>query len=121
MPKWYAAMESEFQALLQNETWTLVYSPSGKNVITNKWVFKTKQRPDGSLDRRKPRLVAIGCHQWSGLDFHETFSPVIKPSTVRLILALASLLTRIFDMASWMKKYISLSRKGLWTLSILIL
>ncbi|KAF5457517.1 hypothetical protein F2P56_021615 [Juglans regia] len=75
-------MESEFQALLRNATWTLCSLPPGKNVVPNIWVFKCKRRPDGSIERLKTQLVVVGYLQRSGLDFHEIFSPVIKPSTV---------------------------------------
>ncbi|KAF5447219.1 hypothetical protein F2P56_032787, partial [Juglans regia] len=89
IPEWHATMDSEFQALLKNETWSLCPRPLGKNVVPCKWVFKLKRKPDGSIDRHKARLVAVGYLQRSGIDFHDTFSPVIKPSTVRMVLAIA--------------------------------
>jgi transposase InsO family protein len=88
-PCWLDAMQSEFQALLSNHTWTLCPRPLHKKVVRNKWVFKLKQKPDGSIDRYKARLVAKGFDQEEGIDFNETFSPVIKPATLRLVLALA--------------------------------
>jgi hypothetical protein len=88
-PDWLAAMESEFQALLDNATWTLCSRPRGRNVIHNKWVYKLKQKPNGTIDRYKARLVAKGFEQRDGIDYSETFSPVIKPATMRLLLALA--------------------------------
>ena len=69
-------MECEFQALLKNETWTLYPRPPDKNVVSSKWVFKSK------------RLVAVGYLQRSGIDFFDTFNPVIKPSIVHMVLAL---------------------------------
>jgi hypothetical protein len=88
-PNWLAAMESEFQALLDNATWTLCSRPRVRNVIHNKWVYKLKQKLDGTIDRYKARLVAKGFEQRDGIDYLETFNPVIKPATMRLLLALA--------------------------------
>ena len=59
------------------------------NLIGCKWVFRIKRKADGSIDSYKARLVAKGFHQQQGIDFKETFSPVIKPTTIRLILSLA--------------------------------
>ncbi|KAK1660741.1 hypothetical protein QYE76_048900 [Lolium multiflorum] len=86
IPHWRAAMELEYNALLRNETWTLVPPPSSVNVIDSKWVFKVKKHADGSIERYKARLVARGFRQRYDLDYEDTFSPVIKPTTIRFLL-----------------------------------
>jgi histone deacetylase 1/2 len=81
-------MQAEFDALLANKTWTLVPPPPHARAITGKWVFRIKLKPDGTLDRYKARWVVRGFHQRPGIDFTETFSPVVKPATIRTVLAL---------------------------------
>jgi hypothetical protein len=88
-PNWRTAMEAEYSALLANKTWDLVPRPSHSNIVTGKWVFKHKFTADGSLERYKARWVLRGFTQRPGIGFFETFSPVVKPATVRTILSLA--------------------------------
>jgi hypothetical protein len=88
-PLWRAAMNDEFWALMKNQTWHLVPPHPGLNVIDCKWVFKLKHKPDGSIDRYKARLVAKGFKQQYGVDYDDTFSPVVKPTTIRILLSLA--------------------------------
>jgi len=86
---WQAAMQDEYAALMQNHTWSLVPASSHMNIVGCKWVFKVKRKADGSVDRYKARLVAKGFNQQEGFDYVETFSPVVKPATIRTILSLA--------------------------------
>ena len=83
-------MASEFDALQRQQTWSLVPLSSNQNVIGCRWVYKIKRNTNGSVSRYKARLVAKGFHQQAEVDFGETFSPVVKPPTVRIILSLAT-------------------------------
>ncbi|XP_072150024.1 uncharacterized protein [Setaria viridis] len=81
-PEWHKAMEEEIKALNENQTWDLVPRPKEVKPISCKWVYKIKTCLGGSVERYKPRLVARGFSQQYGLDYEETFSPVIKITTV---------------------------------------
>ncbi|KAL2472251.1 putative mitochondrial protein [Abeliophyllum distichum] len=88
-PEWLSMMDAEIQALKTNETWDLVPRPSHHNVVGCKWIFKTKLRADGSIERHKAYLVAQLFFQIHGLDFEDTFSPVVHPAAVQINLTLA--------------------------------
>ncbi|KAL0366931.1 UNVERIFIED_CONTAM: Retrovirus-related Pol polyprotein from transposon RE2 [Sesamum radiatum] len=88
--EWQAAMKAELDAMERNCTWSLTPLPVGKRPIGCKWVFKTKLRADGSVERHKARLVAKGFNQVAGIDYNDNFSPVAKTVTVRLFLTLAA-------------------------------
>lgn len=87
---WQNAMQAELQALEENHTWDIVSCPPIVKPIGSKWVFSIKLRSDGSLDRYKARLVALGNKQEYGVDYEETFAPVAKMTMVRTILAIAA-------------------------------
>jgi hypothetical protein len=82
-------MEEEYKALQANHTWDLVPCPHGANVVTGKWIFKLKLNTDGSLERYKARYLFRGFTKRPGVDYDETFSPVVKPATVRTVRTLA--------------------------------
>jgi hypothetical protein len=81
-------MEEEYDALITNNTWDLVPHPVGSNVITGKWIFKHKFNSDSTLERHKAHCVLHGFTQPPGIDYDDTFSLVIKPTTVRTVLSL---------------------------------
>lgn len=87
--KWQDAMKKEYKSLLDNGTWKLVEKPRDKNVIGCKWIFSTKRLADGTIEKYKARLVAQGCYQRYNQDYTETYAPVIRHPTIRLILSLA--------------------------------
>ena len=87
---WLSAIHDELNSLKANDTWTLVPRPPGKSIVGSRWVFKLKLTSDGRPDRYKARLVAQGFTQVEGIDFKETFAPVAKMDTIRLVLAIAA-------------------------------
>ena len=95
-PEWLSAMDDEIQALKTNDTWVLVPRLNNHNVVAYHWIFKTKLQSDGSIKHHKARLVAQGFSQIHGLDFGDTFSPVVCPATVKIILSLVVLLDGVY-------------------------
>ncbi|GJV05450.1 putative RNA-directed DNA polymerase [Tanacetum coccineum] len=85
----YIAQHKEYDALMKNGTWSLVPRASNTNVVDGKWVYRLKRDKNGAITRYKARFVAKGCRQQPGIDFHETFSPVVKSTTIRAVLSLA--------------------------------
>ena len=89
-PKWKAAVDEEVRALAKNGTWEITDLPRGKKPVGCKWIFTVKYKADGNVDRYKARLVAKGFTQSYGIDYQETFAPVAKLNTVRVLLSLAA-------------------------------
>jgi hypothetical protein len=83
-------MAEEYKALVNNGTWPLVSRSPRANVITSKWVFKHKYRVDGSLAHHKARWVVHGFSQRYDINYDETFSPIVKPATIQVVLSIAA-------------------------------
>jgi hypothetical protein len=82
-------MDLEYGALIKNKSWHLVPPMKGRNVVGCKWIYKIERKQDGSLDRYKARLVAKGFKQCYGIDYDDTFSPVVKIATIHIVLSIA--------------------------------
>ena len=87
---WTKAMEEEMESMRSNQVWELVDLPKGRKAIGNKWVLKIKRKADGTIDKYKARLVVKGYTQRLILDYEETFSPVVRFTSIRLILAIVA-------------------------------
>ncbi len=82
------ALKEEFNALQKNHTWTLVPPYAATKNVGNKLVYRVKYNTDGSISKYKACLVVKGYHQTHGIDFFETYRPVVKPCTVKVVLSL---------------------------------
>ncbi|RDB21868.1 Retrovirus-related Pol polyprotein from transposon TNT 1-94 [Hypsizygus marmoreus] len=89
-PKWEEAIKVELENLKQNGTWELVERPAGVNVVDCKWVLRIKKNAAGEIEKYKARLVARGFTQIHGVDFYETYAPVARLASFRLLLAIAA-------------------------------
>ncbi|CAI7892993.1 unnamed protein product [Closterium sp. NIES-53] len=89
--EWKNSMESELKSIEENGTWELVELPEGRKAITSKWLFKIESDADGQFERYKSRLVAKGYQQKEKVDYNEFFAPVVKPTTLRTLLAGATI------------------------------
>ncbi|KAM1940384.1 hypothetical protein ACFX13_028093 [Malus domestica] len=84
-------MQAEYDYLQAQGTWSLVPSPSNRSIVGSKWVYKVKKNLNGSVSRYKARLVVQGFSHKHGVYYSETFSPIVRHTTVRIILALAAM------------------------------
>ncbi len=82
-------METEMKSLQENDVWDLVRLPTGRKIVGSKWVFKKKTGADGTVERYKARLVAQGFTQKYGMDYDETFCPVVRQESLRMLIALS--------------------------------
>ncbi|KAL5769249.1 hypothetical protein ACOSQ2_016032 [Xanthoceras sorbifolium] len=87
--KWESAMRDEMDSLMSNQTWELTELPPGKKALHNKWVFRIKEEHNGNK-RYKARMVVKGFQQKEGIDYNEIFSPIVKLTTIRLVLKIVA-------------------------------
>ena len=88
---WKEAIDSEIESILHNHTWELVDLPPGCKPLSSKWVFKMKRKVDGSIDKYKASLVIKGYKQTKGMDYFDTYSPVTRINSIRMVPAIAAL------------------------------
>ena len=77
---------------MKNDVWDVVPRLEGKYVVTSKWIYKIKHAVDGSIEKYKARFVAHGFSQKEGIDYEETFAPVARYTSIRLVLSLATVM-----------------------------
>lgn len=83
-------MQEEIEALCKNKTWELMPLPGGRKPIGNKWVYKIKRNGEDQVERYRARLVVKGYAQKEGVDFNKIFSPVVRMTMVRVVLAMCA-------------------------------
>ena len=85
-------MIEEYQSIMKNDVWDVVPGPEGNSVVTSKWIYKIKHATNGSIEKYKARFVARGLSQKEGINYEETFAPISRYTSIRLVLALAAVM-----------------------------
>jgi hypothetical protein len=85
-------MMEEYQSIMKNDVWDIVPRPKRKFVVTSKWIYKIKHTADDSIEKYKARFVARGFSQKEGVDYKETFAPVARYTSIRMVISLASVM-----------------------------
>ncbi|XP_066316158.1 uncharacterized mitochondrial protein AtMg00820-like [Miscanthus floridulus] len=89
-PNWHSAMQLEFDALFDNNTWELIPRPPSTHMVSGKWIFHHKYKEDSTFDRYKARWVVCGFTQCIGIDYGDTYSPIIMAAMARMVLTLTA-------------------------------
>ncbi|KAK3035210.1 hypothetical protein RJ639_034598 [Escallonia herrerae] len=90
-PHWKEAVNNEIESIMQNHTWELVDLPPGNKPLGRKWIFKRKMKADGTIEKYKARLVVKGYRQKERLDYFDTYSPVTRITSIRILIAIATI------------------------------
>ena len=90
--EWVEVMIEEYKSIMKNDVCDIAPKPEGKTVVSSKWIYKLKHAVDGSIEKYKARLVARGFSQKEGIDYEEAFAPVPRYTSIRTIMALASMM-----------------------------
>jgi hypothetical protein len=89
---WQDAMVEEYTSIMKNDVWDIVSRPEGKSVVSSRWLYKIKHVADGSIEKFKVRFVVRGFSQREGVDYEETFSPVTRYASIRVVISIASVM-----------------------------
>ena len=90
--EWVGEMAKEYQSIINKYVWDIVPKPEGKSVVSSKWIYKIKHATDGSIDKYNAWFVDRGFYLKEGIDYEETFAPVARYTSIRTIMALASMM-----------------------------
>ena len=85
-------MIKEYQVIMKNDVWDVVPRPEGKSIVTSKWIYKIKHAADGNIEKYKARFVSRGFSQKEGIDYEETFTPVARYTSIRLVVSLVAVM-----------------------------